>query len=110
MLHIRTKHELIEEIVASTKDTSLAARLHKHGADLLGRFTGGWILKLRAPVGGNHTVYHAPLLGVRVVGVPPRLVVGWLRSICESEYVGGEHPVDAGEFPEYFKTRKDESC
>jgi hypothetical protein len=103
MPHIRTKHDLIEAILASTEDRAMKHRIHKYGVDNLGRFAGGWVIKLCRPAWFTD-VYASPIIGVKVVGVPPRIVTGYLSRIPHEDYIGGTHPVDAGDFPEHFTT------
>jgi len=88
--HLTSRHQLIE-YAANHAPCSSVRRAIDHGTVTHhGLFKGGWVISAR--YGGQTWV-----VGIRSVGVPPRLVCGLLSGVPTSEYVGGDGVLARGD-------------
>jgi len=88
--HLTSRYDLIE-YAANHTPHSAVRRAIDHGQVIHhGLFKGGWVIS--ATYGGQTWV-----LGIRPVGVPPRLVCGLLKAVPLAEYVGGDGVLAKGD-------------
>lgn len=92
MQHIQNRDQLISTIRNSIKDAAVRNALQHGHIIVWGKFKGGYVIS--ADYLGVGTT-----IGMRIMGMPPRIVCGRLTDIPYESYVGGETDLEKGDFP-----------
>lgn len=90
MIHLTSRSQLIDWTANHAPNTAVQRALDHGQVIHHGLFEGGWVVS--AEYGGQTWV-----VGVRVVGIPPRLVCGLLSGVPVDEYVGGSGVLAKGD-------------
>ena len=89
-MHLTSRHQLIDWLAEHAPNRAVQ-RAIDHGTTIHhGLFKGGWVVSTRYK--GQTWV-----IGIRRVGIPPRLVAGLLSGIPWREYVGGSGVLAGGD-------------
>lgn len=90
MHHFTSRHQLIEWLAEHAPNTAVQ-RAVDHGRVIHhGLFKGGWVVSAEY----RDQTY---VVGVRPVGMPPRLVCGLLSGVPWDNYVGGDGVLAKGD-------------
>jgi hypothetical protein len=88
--HLTSRHDLIMWLSEHAPNTAVRRALDRGATIHHGLFKGGWVVS--ATYGGQTWV-----VGIRPVGVPPRLTCGLLSGVPVDEYVGGNGVLARGD-------------
>lgn len=89
-MHLTSRHQLIEWAAGHISIPCVQRALDRGRVTHHGLFKGGWVIS--AEYRGQTWV-----IGVRPVGIPPRLVCGLLSRVPIDEYVGGNSELAKGD-------------
>jgi hypothetical protein len=90
MMHLTSRHDLIAWVAEHAPNRAVQRAIDRGKTIHHGLFKGGWVVSTK--YGGQTWV-----VGIRPVGVPPRLTCGLLAGVPWKEYVGGDTPLSAGD-------------
>ena len=90
MIHLQSRNQLIAHAAENTPNSAARRALSKGRVTHHGLFKGGWVVS--AEYGGQTYV-----VGIRPVGIPPRLVCGCLSGVPVKDYVGGKGELARGD-------------
>ncbi len=90
MIHLTSRQDLITWLAEHAPNRAVQRALDRGTTIHHGLYEGGWVVSTR--YGGQTWV-----VGIRPVGMPPRLVCGLLSGVPESEYVGGSGVLAMGD-------------
>ena len=82
MTHLTSRYDLINWVAEHAPNSAVRRAIDRGRVTHHGLFQGGWVIS--AQYGGQTWV-----VGIRPVGIPPRLVCGLLSGVPTAEYVGG---------------------
>jgi hypothetical protein len=88
--HFTSRHDLIDWTADHAPNRAVQRAIDRGRVIHHGLFKGGWVISAR--YGGQTWV-----VGVRPVGIPPRLMCGLLKAVPVDEYVGGEGVLARGD-------------
>jgi len=89
-MHLTSRHQLIEWAAEHAPAKCVQRALDRGQVTHHGRFKDGWVISAR---------YRGQtwVLGIRPVGLPPRLVCGLLKAVPWGDYIGGEGVLAKGD-------------
>ena len=87
--HLTSRHQLIDWLAEHAPNRAVQRALDRGETTHHGLYKGGWVVSTE--YGGQTWV-----VGIRHVGIPPRLVCGLLSGVPD-EYVGGEGVLACGD-------------
>ena len=90
MTHLTSRYDLIEYAANHAPHSAVRRAIDRGRVIHHGLFKGGWVISVT--YGGQTWV-----LGIRPVGVPPRLVCGLLKAVPSQDYVGGDGVLAGGD-------------
>lgn len=88
--HLTSRHDLITWLADNPLNRAVQRALDRGTTTHHGLFKGGWVVSTE--YGGQTWV-----VGIRYVGMPPRLVCGLLSGVPVGEYVGGDGVLNRGD-------------
>lgn len=80
--HITSRQDLIDWLANHSPNGAVQRAIDRGVTTHHGLFKGGWVVSTE--YGGQTWV-----VGIRCVGVPPRLLCGLLKAVPVDDYVGG---------------------
>jgi len=90
MIHLTSRYDLINWVAEHAPNSAVRRAIERGRVTHHGLFQGGWVISAQY---GSQTW----VVGIRPVGIPPRLVCGLLSGVPTAEYVGGETPLAKGD-------------
>jgi len=90
MPHLTSRYDLIHWVAEHAPNRAVQRAIDRGQVIHHGLFKGGWVVS--ATYQGQTWV-----VGVRCVGIPPRLICGLMSGVPVSEYVGGEGVLARGD-------------
>lgn len=81
-MHLTSRHQLISWIADHPPNRAVQRSIDRGKTTHHGLYKGGWVVSTE--YGGQTWV-----VGIRRVGIPPRLVCGLLSGVPKQDYVGG---------------------
>ena len=88
--HLTSRHDLIDWLAEHAPNRAIQRAIDRGTTIHHGLFKGGWVVS--AIYGGQTWV-----VGVRPVGIPPRLTSGLLKQVPTKGYIGGTTPINKGD-------------
>lgn len=90
MTHLTNRHQLVAYVADHAPNRVVQMAIDRGRVTHHGLFKGGWVIS---------ATYHGQVwvVGVRCMGMPPKLVCGLLRAVPWGEYVGGETVLAEGD-------------
>ena len=90
MVHLQSRNQLIDWLADNPPNRAVQRAIDHGTTTHHGLFKGGWVVSTRYK--GQTWV-----IGIRRVGIPPRLVCGLLSGVPWDEYVGGSGVLAGGD-------------
>ena len=90
MIHLTSRDQLVAYVAEHAPNRAVQRAIDRGTTIHHGHFKGGWVVS---------TTYQGQtwVVGVRLMGVPPRLVCGLLSGVPWAEYVGGSGRLAEGD-------------
>lgn len=89
-MHLTSRHQLIDWTADHAPNTAVQRAIDHGKVTHHGLFKGGWVIS--AEYGGQTYV-----VGIRPVGIPPRMICGLLSGVPVGDYVGGNGVLAKGD-------------
>ncbi|MHC4688015.1 MAG: hypothetical protein ACYTEW_27515 [Planctomycetota bacterium] len=89
-MHLTSRHDLIAWLAEHAPNRAVQRAIDRGKTTHHGLFKGGWVVSTE--YGGQTWV-----VGIRPVGIPPRLTCGLLSGVPWKEYVGGDGVLACGD-------------
>lgn len=89
-MHLTSRHQLIAWLAEHPPNRTIQRAIDRGKTTHHGLFRGGWVVSTE--YGGQTWV-----VGIRRVGIPPRLVCGLMSGVPTEEYVGGSGVLARGD-------------
>ena len=90
MTHLTSRHDLIQWLAEHAPNKAVQRAINHGRTTHHGLFKGGWVVS--AEYRGQTYV-----VGVKPVGIPPRLICGLLSGVPTEDYVGGSGVLAKGD-------------
>lgn len=90
MHHLTSRHQLISWLADNPPNKAVQRAIDRGVVIHHGLFKGGWVVSATY-------MGHTWVVGIRRVGMPPRLVCGLLRAVPDGDYIGGDGVLAGGD-------------
>jgi len=90
MTHLTSRHQLVAYVADHAPNRAIQRAIDRGRVTHHGLFKGGWVVS---------ALYHGHtwVVGVRQMGMPPKLICGLLSGVPWDDYVGGDGILAGGD-------------